>query len=169
MRAESKQDAMSDELDQYATTEERLVETLHTLATQNDTPYVIVAASALEDLLAMVLCETTQDSKLFGSRGRFSTFSAKIEIAYACKSIDGKLFNDINAIRNVTNAFAHARGPLQFGSSNPILNEALKGFSGWTESSDQRVLFDERLNACIQALSSLVDSAIFIQAWSDAL
>jgi len=62
MRAESKQDAMSDELDQYATTEERLVETLHTLATQNDTPYVIVAASALEDLLAMVLCETTQDS-----------------------------------------------------------------------------------------------------------
>jgi len=46
MRTESKQDAMSDELDQYATTEERLVETLHTLATQNEASYVIVTASA---------------------------------------------------------------------------------------------------------------------------
>ncbi|WOJ90265.1 hypothetical protein RZS28_02890 [Methylocapsa polymorpha] len=151
--------------------EEQLIETLHILAKQNDTPYVIVAGSALEDLLELVLRESMGDlsnpsySNIFD--GLLSTFGAKIGIAYAFKIIGDDLINDFIAINKVRNEFAHARGPIQFGSSNPKLEKAFKKFSGWTNSSDQRALFDERLKACMQALNSQVESAIFIQAWAD--
>jgi hypothetical protein len=178
MQAHSTRHATPDELNEYASTAERLVETLHTLAKQNDTPYVIVAGSALEDLLEQVLLENMREltkeaySRLFdvSGRGILSAFGAKIDIAYAFKIIGDDLIGDFRAINKIRNAFAHARGPLQFGSSNQKLKDAFKNFSGWADSSDQRALFDERLKACIQALNSLVDvdSAIFIQAWSDA-
>jgi hypothetical protein len=168
MQAQSRRQATSEELAQFASAAECLVETLHTLANQNDTPYVIVAASALEDLLTVVLCDNRRYLTLVEVSGRFLTFSAKINIAYKLNLIDDDLLNYLNVIRNVRNVFAHARGPLRFGSANPTLNEAFKGFLGWTESSDQRVLFDERLKACIQTLNSRLDSGIFLEAWSDA-
>ncbi len=128
---------------------------------QNDTTYVIGAASNLKDLLEIVLRESIDVL----SR---SSFGEEINTAYELKLIDRDLFGDLHAIRNVMNAFSHAKGSMQFCSPNPTLNEAFKGFSGWTESSDHRALFDERLKACIQALNSRVDLAIFKQAWSDA-
>ncbi|MGP0061759.1 MAG: hypothetical protein ACLPID_21030 [Beijerinckiaceae bacterium] len=138
---------MPEQPSEYASAEEHLIETLHILAKQNDTPYVIVAASALEDLLETVLRENMRDlskppySELFGSRGFLSTFGAKISIAYAFKIISDDLVGDFEAVRKIRNAFAHARGPIQFGSPNPELKKAFKAFSGWTESSDQRTLF----------------------------
>jgi hypothetical protein len=175
MQAQSRPQATPEELAQYASEAERLVQTLHTLATQNDTPYVIVAGSALEDLLEMALranmrdLTDTKSSQLFdfAQHGILSTFGAKISIAYAFKIIGDDLIGDFQAINKIRNAFAHSRGPLQFGSSDQTLKKAFKTFSGWAESSDQRMLFDERLKSCFQALYSLVDSAIFLSAWSD--
>jgi hypothetical protein len=176
MQEESMQYENLDNLDQYSTTEERLVETLHVLAKQNDTPYVIVAGSALEDLLEQTLLENMRDLRrdvylrIFdvSGRGILSAFGAKVDIAYAFKIIGDDLIGDFRAINKIRNVFAHARGPLHFGSANQKLKDAFKNFSGWTKSSDHRALFDERLKACFQALNTLVDSSIFLNVWSDA-
>lgn len=162
---------MHEQSSQFITAEQQLIETLHILAKQNDTPYVIVAGTALEDLLERALLVNMRDlpntlyDQIFTGYGPLSGFAAKIKIAYAFKIMDDDLVGDFNAVRTIRNAFAHARESIQFGS--PKLKPHFQKFCGWTESSDQRTLFDERLKACMQALSSHVDMAIFNQAWSD--
>jgi DNA-binding MltR family transcriptional regulator len=145
-----------------------LIETLHILARRADTAYVIVAGTALEDVLEMALMAEMRDlsntfyTQIFKGYGPLSRFAAKIDIAYALKIIDDDLIGDFNAIRAIRNAFAHAREAIYFGSSE--LKPHMQKLRGWTEMCDQRALFDERFKGCIDAVSSHVDTAIFVQA-----
>lgn len=163
---------MHEQSSKFATAEQELIETLHILAKQNDTPYVIVAGTALEDLLEMALLANMRNlsnkcyDEIFKGYGPLSRFAAKISIAYALRMIDDDLLGDFNAVRNVRNAFAHTREAIHFGT--PKLKPLFRKFSGWTQSSDHHTLFDERLKACMQALNSYVDMTIFNQAWSDS-
>jgi hypothetical protein len=144
--------ATIEELNQFATEEE----TLDTLAKQNDTQYVIEAATALQDLLEMALLPK-----------RPRTFAAKIQKAYELKIIDDGLHRDFNAIWKVRNEFAHAPAREFIHLASAKLRPHFQKFSCWTEPSDQRALFDERLKACMRALSSQVDTTISDHAWSD--
>ena len=146
-----------------------LVETLHALAKQADTSYVIVATTALEELLETAVKTKMRDglskkvhNQIFGGYGSLSTFAAKIDIAYALEIIGDDLRGDFDAIRAIRNAFAHARKTVHFGS--PELETHFQKFSGWTKTSDQRVLFDARLQACANALNRHVNINNYVRA-----
>lgn len=54
-----------------------------------------------------------------------SSFSPKIYLAYAMNIIDDSVLHDLNIIRRVRNAFAHAPKPISF-STNEVKHEILK-------------------------------------------
>jgi DNA-binding MltR family transcriptional regulator len=151
-----------------APTAAELIQSLHRAAEMADMAYVIVAGTALEDFVELALTSRmrelskSRNDRLFGAYGPLSTFSAKIDVAYALEIIDDDLLADFNAIRSIRNTFAHPQGVVHFGS--PELKPELQKLSGWTCSADPRALFDERMNACIEALIKRIDAAILADA-----
>lgn len=74
-----------------------IIELLHSISERTDTAYVLVTATALEEVLEMALLAIMRDlsnttySDLFKGYGPLSSFAAKIDIAYALKIIDEDL------------------------------------------------------------------------------
>ena len=56
--------------------------------------------------------------------GPLSSFHRKIEMAYALKIVDEKTRNDLHIVRNVRNAFAHARRLMDF--NHPLVVKELR-------------------------------------------
>jgi len=66
-----------------------------------------------------ILTKLTKNDKdtiniLVGRDGPPGSFYAKIHLAYAMGIIDDDVCHDLNIIRNVRNAFAHAPSPIEF-------------------------------------------------------
>jgi hypothetical protein len=87
----------------------------------NERSTVLTLASLLDHALQIALLTKMrrdlippEQAEMFGGRGLLATFSAKIDLAYALKLIGPKTRDDIDMIREIRNAFAHARGPISF-------------------------------------------------------
>jgi len=52
--------------------------------------------------------------ELFEGFGPFSSFSAKIKVAYCMKLISVSIWRDLNAVREIRNKFAHTKETLSF-------------------------------------------------------
>lgn len=81
-----------------------------------------MAASYFEYLLEHLLGgKLVQDKstheKIFGSNGGLSTFSSKIDMAYALGLLGKEAKSDLHKIRKMRNAFAHDHKPLNFSVS----------------------------------------------------
>ena len=145
-----------------------LVKTLHDLAQRADTSYVIVAGTALENLLehallaSMRYLSNAQYERIFRHYGPLSSFAAKIDLAHALKIIQDDLVNDFHAIRSIRNAFAHARKAVHMDSDE--LKPHFQRLTGFVSTSNRRDLFDARLQKCTDSLASHVDATIFIEA-----
>jgi hypothetical protein len=90
------------------------LDVLHEMDHGDDRAVAVVAASFLENNLAMSIMarfrELTEPERkaLFGDdRTVLGTFSAKIEIGYALSLFDGDVKRDLDTIRTIRNRFAH--------------------------------------------------------------
>jgi DNA-binding MltR family transcriptional regulator len=86
-----------------------------------DRTMAITQAAHLE-LILMVLLKSHMrrnriTDKLFEDFGPLSSFSAKIDCAYALRLINEKTRQDLTCVRKIRNKFAHSMVPLSFADS----------------------------------------------------
>jgi hypothetical protein len=85
-------------------------------------------------------------AKLFDGYGPLSQFSAKIDIAYFFGLIDQTTYDDLRAIKDIRNKFAHATTPILFTSES--VDRECQRLAGWKIGNDNHSLFEAR---CIAA------------------
>jgi DNA-binding MltR family transcriptional regulator len=95
---------------------------LDNLSTEGDRGAAILAATMLEALLEELLTtkmrplNKSQKSVLFDGDSPLATFSAKIKIAHAFSIISDDVCANLDLIREIRNAFAHAKRNLSFST-----------------------------------------------------
>ncbi len=131
--------------------------------------FAIVAGSVLEDLIEAALKSKMRDDlsaglkeRLFSGYGPLSTFSGKIEIAFAFSYFDGQIYNDLRAIKDIRNKFAHATDFLNF--SSPELERDAQKLTGWKKGCDVDALFKERFSACVNVIKEHLKKSDLINA-----
>ncbi len=88
----------------------------------NDMAAALMFGSLLESTLQqLILTKLTasareREDKLFGARAPLREFSAKIEIGYALGLYGPLTYSDLDVVRDVRNAFAHTRQPIDFNT-----------------------------------------------------
>jgi DNA-binding MltR family transcriptional regulator len=139
-----------------------LVGWVEELARNAETTVVITSVSILEDWVKAAIKTKTRDlsskleERLFSGYGPLNSFAGKIDIAYAFNIIETDIYNDLRALKDIRNAFAHSMENLHLNS--PQLEPLLQRLTGWKKGANARGIFNERLTACIQALKVPVDS-----------
>lgn len=97
----------------------------------------VVASAMVEDVLngaildRCVSLNKDEHSRLFEASGPLSTFSSKIAIAYAFGIIGPKTRHDLNLLREIRNAFAHAMRSITFDTKEVV--DMLKNFNALKE------------------------------------
>jgi hypothetical protein len=119
----SRQPTYMTELKRLSRERPNLVDTLlhsENLRLADDRAAAIVVSTRLEDelkeliLSKMIPLNQTEIAKLFVGDSPVASFSAKISLAYALGSIGKQSRDDLNLVRLIRNAFAHARKPITF-------------------------------------------------------
>jgi hypothetical protein len=94
---------------------------LHEIHTLDDRSVAILAAVHLESsleaaiLTKMIPLPENEVNEIFsGDAAPLSTFSAKIRMAFAMGILGPQTRKDLNIIKNIRNAFAHAQRPVKF-------------------------------------------------------
>jgi len=111
---------------------------------EGETTIVIVAVSTFEDWVAAALRTKMRDlpskleERLFEGYGPLSTFSGKIDVAYAFNLFGEKTYGDLRAAKDIRNAFAHTSDPLHCKSK--VLAPLFQKLSGWTKDADPKEL-----------------------------
>jgi hypothetical protein len=86
---------------------------------ENDRGAAILAATNVEIALRYALArrltvKTDQDERIFGLGAPLSTFDNKIRIAYALEIFGDQTKTNLDIVREIRNAFAHAHIPITF-------------------------------------------------------
>jgi DNA-binding MltR family transcriptional regulator len=145
-----------------------LVEWVKELALNAETTVVITSVSILEDWVKAAIKARTRDlsskleERLFSGYGPLNSFAGKIDIAYAFNIIEGDVYNDLRALKDIRNAFAHSTENLHLNS--PTLAPLLQKLTGWAKGADARDLFNDRVSACVEALKVPLNEKAFIKA-----
>ena len=112
-------------------------ETLREMALHTETATAVVLASRVEDWLAAAIETRMREplssrlkERLYHGYGPLNSFSAKIDIAYAFSLIDDEIYNDLRAIKDIRNVFAHSKAVLNFNS--PELKPHIQKLTGWS-------------------------------------
>jgi len=117
-----------------------LTATIREMSQRTDPSFAIIAASRVEDWLRasiqtrMRMLSNKETERLFSGYGPLSTFSAMIDVAYAFSLFNADIRNDLRAIKDIRNAFAHARDPLHFASEK--LAPLIQKLTGWTHGTN---------------------------------
>ena len=100
---------------------------LSELGGESDRAGVILAASMLDDLLAHALAQAMafepdekEFARIFKSNSPLGSFSSRAEVALYFGVIDDETWQQLNIIREMTNACAHSKHPLDFKSPELI-------------------------------------------------
>lgn len=107
--------------------------TFGALSQDTDRSVAIVAASVAENALErvirarMVVDRRELSDSLFGHRGPVSDFNGKIQIAEAFGFIAPPIASDLQLIRKIRNAFAHAAADIAFVT--PEVAAAMRNFA----------------------------------------
>lgn len=91
----------------------------------SDRAVVIILGSHIEDvvqdaIMRQMISMADGDAiynDLFGFQAALSSFSNKIKMAHALKCIDGRLFNELEILREMRNVCAHSRRPIYFSTN----------------------------------------------------
>ncbi len=133
-----------------------------------DANIVVISVSTLEDWLKAALkakmrpLSSTAQARLFEGYGPVSTFSAKIDIAYAFSMIDDAQCSDFKALKDIRNAFAHTSEFIHFNSKE--VEPKFQKLSGWKRGGDNKATFQAAVHNCINALKPTLDTAALIRA-----
>jgi DNA-binding MltR family transcriptional regulator len=124
---------------------------------------VLVSSSRLDKALReaiqtrMHALDNQLKARLFENYGPLSTFSAKIDIAYALSLFDANMHHDLSVIRKIRNTFAHPSGPINKTPSfdDEQLLSLCKRFKGYNLTCEPRpiFLFGIKVAECILVLS----------------
>ncbi len=105
---------------------EDIIRATNELMTDGHRGIAVLGAALLEDLLRvgilynMRTLSTAEQDKLFSGYGPLSSFSTKIQIAYAIGLIGPNVTHDLETIREIRNGFAHTALQVDFGSPEVI-------------------------------------------------
>ena len=100
--------------------------------------------------------------RLYHGYGPLNSFSAKIDIAYAFSLIDDEIYNDLRAIKDIRNVFAHSKAVLNFNS--PELKPHIQKLTGWSAKENPITLFMDRCKACVEDSKNHLSTASLIRA-----
>lgn len=120
--------------------------------------HAVLVASILESRLATLLAaympnlSNRMQEKLFSGYGPLSSFSAKIDLAYALDLIPESLRRDLHVIREIRNEFAHSTVSIHFGSE-PIKTMLLKfpDYKATTETKAVAFLIN-KMGECLDVI-----------------
>jgi len=149
-------------------TPEMLIDIIRGFGKRADASHVIVTVAALEDLLEQALLSRMHNipkevyERLFTGYGPLSSFSAKIDLAFALEMFDEEISRDFHALRELRNEFAHTKTMLHFGSND--LQPILQKLRGWRKEAHPQRLFDERINALTVILTQHLKASNFADA-----
>jgi DNA-binding MltR family transcriptional regulator len=134
-----------------------------------DTATAVVLASRAEDWLGEAIKTKMRDDlsaklkeRLFQGYGPLSTFSAKIDFAYALSIIEADIYNDFRAIKDIRNKFAHAQNVVHFQSAE--LAPLIQKLTGWTKDSSPIDLFMERCKECVESCKPSIKLGVLVKA-----
>jgi DNA-binding MltR family transcriptional regulator len=138
---------------------------------QEDTSTAVVSVSIVQDWLAAVIkgrmrsLSSKLEERLFSGHGPLSTFSGMIDLGYAFELFDTKIYNDLRALKDIRNAFAHSTDALHFDS--PELTKHFQKLTGWDKNSSPGTLFSDRIHAVVDALKPQTEINLMVQAIKD--
>ncbi|WP_375780840.1 hypothetical protein ACE103_20075 [Bradyrhizobium sp. ma5] len=138
-------------------------ETIQYLGEHLDGAFALMMAGGLEanleDMLTAVCrpLSNTMRAKIFDGYGPLSQFSAKIDIAYIFELIDKTTYDDLRAIKDIRNKFAHTTSYVLF--SNEHIDRECQKLSGWKKDHDNRLLFENRCIACNDVVTARAKAA----------
>ena len=148
---------------------EEILGALQDSAQRSETAHAVVAAARVENWLqAAILTRTrtglskTFRDKLFKGYGPLSSFSGKIDIAYAFSMFGQETYNDLRAIKDIRNTFAHSNKEIHFRSDSVMRN--IQKLAGWTKEADPVNLFFERCKAAIDEFKKRSSTDAMTQA-----
>ena len=120
--------------------------------------HAVLVASILESRLATLLSMYMPNlsnrlrEKLFNGYGPLSSFSAKIDVAYALDLIPESLRRDLHVIREIRNEFAHSTVSIHFGSE-PI-KTMLQKFPDYKDTTETKAVafLINKMGQCLDIL-----------------
>lgn len=149
--------------------EDKFFKMLQEIAEHTDASYAMVTASRLEDWLTVAIksklrsnMSSNFESRIFRNYGPLSTFSSRIDIGYALGLYETDLHNDLRAIKDIRNEFAHARETIFFKSKK--LEPCIQKLTGWKFGADPKEIFNHRVAECTRALQKIHEVALLIRA-----
>jgi DNA-binding MltR family transcriptional regulator len=148
---------------------EELMGVLRDSAQRSETAHAVVAAARVENWLQAAILtrmraglSKTVRERLFKGYGPLSSFSGKIDIAYAFSMFGPQTYNDLRAIKDIRNTFAHSNKEIHFRSD--IVMRNVQKLTGWTKEADPINLFFERCKAGIDELKKHSSTDAMTQA-----
>jgi DNA-binding MltR family transcriptional regulator len=109
----------------------------------------IIGAASIDDALANMIADKFPKlskalrKRLFKGYGPFASFSVRIDVALAFGIISPELKSDLEALRQIRNAFAHS--PENLSLKSPQTNKWLQQMRGYDGVKDPLVFLYEKL------------------------
>lgn len=134
----------------------------------SDASTVVVSAASLDDRLRRLIggvlpgLSKTLEQKLFEGDGPLNTLSARINMATAMNLIDAQVKEDLIALKNLRNCFAHSPAPMGLRSEEPAA--LLAKFRGYKKGADPQVFLMEKLREIAEALRPTEDRHALVAA-----
>lgn len=139
---------------------------------ETDRAAIIIASAFVEDSLWNVLdahsrsgMSKAQENEIWGSQGVIGTFSAKIKVAYAFGWIDERTKRQLNILREMRNACAHAQMPVTFKTKeladvcDQFLKNSIKPVDAALVSSEHGVRRAFQ-NECVRIATTFLSQSI---------
>jgi len=141
------------------------------LGEQAQSAFAIWSAAIIEDYLANVLAfympnlSNRLREKLFSGYGPFSSFSAKIDVAYTLGLITSDMRRDLHVFRGIRNTYAHSTEMLHFRSSS--IQKLLKKFSDFRPEKDPYLYYSDKFRDTLSALNPTIQRLHLVKALRD--
>ena len=128
--------------------------------------FVLLSASIVENGLQSAILAKMRPlsnnfkNRLFDGYGPLSSFSSKIDVAFALCVIDEQLFSNLKIIKEIRNEFAHPKKDRIVSFSDANITDICKKFSGY--EGDNIKVFLQTISNCLENLGlhpDLVEAA----------
>lgn len=139
---------------------------LRILERQADAGNALVVAGLVDDCLQQLLLLAGRElsDKVAGNifNGPLKYLKPKIEIAYMFELIDDPVRNDLRAIADIRNAFAHTSKHLDFGSAHIV--QLCRQLSRWQRGADHQECYRNTALDCVNIMKRTMDRFLYAKA-----
>jgi DNA-binding MltR family transcriptional regulator len=142
--------------------------TIELLAKQTHAGKALIYAGVIDEWLQKLLLHHMrplsgkQLERLFNAYGPVSSFSGRMDIAFAFKLISDDVYENLRIIKDIRNKFAHTVTPLNFTSSE--IAEQCRRFKAWKQGVNNEALYYERVAFCAVEMEKKIESSLIVEA-----